>query len=59
MVNITIVDENDNIIGSKPRDIVDREKLWYRVSGLWINNSSGDVLLARRAYRCLFLRKRI
>jgi isopentenyldiphosphate isomerase len=50
MVNITIVDENDNIIGSKPRDIVDREKLWYRVSGLWINNSSGDVLLARRAY---------
>jgi len=48
--NIIIVDEKDNIIGSKPRDIVDKEKLRYRVAGLWIQNSKGENLLARRAY---------
>ena len=48
--NIVIVDENDNPIGSKPRDVVDREKLRYRVAGLWIKNSNGESLLARRAY---------
>jgi len=48
--NIVIVDGTDNIIGSKPRDIVDKEKLKYRVSGLWIKNSNGESLLARRAY---------
>ncbi|MDP2946823.1 MAG: NUDIX domain-containing protein [Nanoarchaeota archaeon] len=48
--NIIIVDDNDNIIGSKPRDIVDKEKLRYRVSCLWIKNSNDEILFARRAY---------
>lgn len=44
-----IVDENDNIIGYKyradwlPNDI-------KRVTGLWITNGKGDVLLAQRAF---------
>jgi len=48
--NIIVVDENDNVIGCKPRDVVDKEGLMYRVSGLWIKNSRGESLLARRAY---------
>ena len=47
---IVIVDENDNVIGNKSRDLVDKEKLRYRVTGLWIKNSNGESLLARRAY---------
>jgi len=48
--NIVVVDEEDKIIGHKPRDAVDREGLRYRVSALWIKNSKGESLLARRAY---------
>jgi len=48
--NIVIVDKNDNVIGSKPRDIVIKERLRYRVTGLWIKNSNGESLPARRAY---------
>lgn len=48
--NIVIVDEKDNIIGNKPRDVVDKEKLRYRATGLWIKNSNEESLLARRAY---------
>lgn len=47
--NIIVVDDYDNIIGYKPRDIVDKEGLRYRVSVLWIENSKGEVLLAKRA----------
>lgn len=45
---IVIVDENDNVIGYKDRDAV-KEGDIYRVSALWITNSNGDSLLARRA----------
>ena len=45
---IVIVDEKDNVIGHKNRDDVEVEDI-YRVSALWIKNSKGDVLLARRA----------
>lgn len=48
--NIVIVDKNDNVTGSKPRDIVIKEGLQYRVTGLWLKNSNGESLLARRAY---------
>lgn len=47
---IVIVDEEDNIIGNKPREEVDKESLRYRVTGLWLKNSKGESLLARRAY---------
>jgi isopentenyl-diphosphate Delta-isomerase len=48
--NIIVVDDNDLIINYKPREIVDKENLRYRVSALWIENSKGEILLAKRAY---------
>jgi isopentenyl-diphosphate delta-isomerase len=44
----TIVDENDNIIGQKERADIKQEDI-YRVAALWITNSKGDILLAKRA----------
>jgi len=46
---IVVVDEEDNLVGTELRSVVDEKKLWYRVSALWLKNSDGDVLLARRA----------
>lgn len=45
---IIIVDAEDNIIGYKDRETVTSEDI-YRVSALWITNSQGEILLARRA----------
>ncbi len=47
---ITVVDEDDNVISSEPRELVDEKKLRYKVSALWIKNSGADILLARRAH---------
>jgi len=47
---IIYVDEEDKVLGSKSREDVDKEGLRYRVSALWIKNSNGASLLARRAY---------
>jgi len=49
MVRLPIVDENDNIIDYKERNTLDYQKDVYRVSALWIINSKGEVLLAKRA----------
>ncbi|MDH4330220.1 MAG: NUDIX domain-containing protein [Candidatus Moranbacteria bacterium] len=46
---IIIVDEKDEIIGSKEREILDQSDI-YRVSALWVQNSDGDVLLAQRKF---------
>lgn len=46
---IIIVDENDKIIGYKERGSLDKEDI-YRVTGLWITNSQGDILLAKRQH---------
>lgn len=46
---IIIVDKNDTVIGAKDRDDI-TEKDIYRVSALWLKNSKGRILLARRAY---------
>jgi len=46
---IIYVDEEDNVIGSKSRDDVDKDGLRYRISSLWVKNSKGGSLLARRA----------
>lgn len=43
-----IVDENDEIIGYKPRNEIDFKKDYYRVGCLWLTNSNGEVLLAQR-----------
>lgn len=44
---ITIVNEKDEVIGSNYRGSLAREDI-YRVSALWITNSKGDILLAKR-----------
>jgi len=44
---VTVVDGNDRIIGSKHFDKLTNRDI-YRVSALWITNSKGQVLLAKR-----------
>lgn len=46
---IIIVNESDEIIGSKEREKAIREDI-YRVSALWIENADGDILLAQRSF---------
>lgn len=46
---IPIVNEQDEVICSKDRSTVTQGDI-YRVASLWVTNSKGDVLLARRAY---------
>ncbi|MFH1802129.1 MAG: NUDIX domain-containing protein [archaeon] len=46
---IIVVDDNDQEIGLKSRYEADEENLRYRVSALWIFNSKGECLLAKRA----------
>jgi len=46
---IIIVNENDEIIGSKERGTLNQSDI-YRVSALWIQNSKGEILLAQRSF---------
>lgn len=46
---IVIVNENDEIIGSKERGTLNQLDI-YRVSALWIQNSNGEILLAQRSF---------
>lgn len=48
MEKIIIVDENDNEIGVKERQLLGPDDI-YRVSALWLTNSRGEVLLAQRS----------
>ena len=43
------VDDQDNLIGAKPRNKIDFEKDYFRCSGLWLTNGKGQVLIAQRA----------
>jgi isopentenyldiphosphate isomerase len=45
----TIVDENDQVIGAKNRADITKKDI-YRVSGLWLYNEGGQVLLAQRSF---------
>ncbi len=47
-MKIPIVDENDNIIAYKERTDLE-ESCIYRVSYLWITDTEGKILLAKRA----------
>jgi len=47
--NFVVVNENDEIIGHTSLEEIDSKKLLYRVAALWIKNSKGESLLARRA----------
>ncbi len=44
---IIIVNEKDTILGYKKRETLNPQDI-YRVSALWVTNSSGEILLARR-----------
>ena len=48
-MRIPIVDEEDNIIEYREKNDRDLNAI-YRVSALWITNSKGEILLARRAF---------
>lgn len=48
-MKIPIVDENDNIMEYRERDNRDLNAI-YRVSSLWITDTNGNILLARRAF---------
>lgn len=48
-MKIPIVDENDNVIEYRERDNRDTNAI-YRVSSLWITDTNGKILLARRAF---------
>lgn len=48
-MKIQVVNEQDEIIGTKERGEVDYQTDIYRVSALWLTNSKGQTLLARRA----------
>lgn len=48
MSEIPVVNENDEIIGYKKRDDRNNEDI-IRISGLWIENEKGAILIARRA----------
>lgn len=43
-----IVDKDDNLVGLKPRDEIDFQNDYYRISGVWLTNSRGQVLIAQR-----------
>lgn len=46
---VTIVDESDQVIGAKLRSEMTTTDI-YRVSALWLEDSSGRILLAQRAF---------
>ena len=48
-MKIQIVDHQDQLIGVKERTEVDYKTDIYRVSALWLTNSKGQTLLAKRA----------
>jgi isopentenyldiphosphate isomerase len=47
LAKIIIVNEKDEVIDYKERGTLNQEDI-YRVSGLWIENSKGEILLAQR-----------
>lgn len=48
-MKIQIVNANDELIGVKERSEIDFQNDIYRVSALWVTDSKGETLLAKRA----------
>lgn len=48
-MKILIVNAQDDVIGAKERTEIDYDRDIYRVSALWLTNTNGQTLLARRA----------
>jgi len=49
MAKIILVDATDLVVGVKERTEISSSDI-YRVSALWVTNSKGKILLARRAF---------
>jgi isopentenyldiphosphate isomerase len=49
MERLVIVDENDEVIGTKNRSEREHDDI-YRISALWVTNKVGDILLAQRSF---------
>lgn len=45
-----VVDANDNFVDLKPRNEIDFQNDYYRVSAVWVVSSSGQVLIAQRKH---------
>lgn len=43
-----IVDDQDNVIGAKPRNEIDFKNDYFRTSGLWLTNSQGQIFVTQR-----------
>ncbi len=43
-----VVDKDDNFVGLKPRDEIDFQNDYYRISGIWVTNGKNQVLIAQR-----------
>jgi isopentenyl-diphosphate delta-isomerase len=48
MALVTLVDEHDNIVGTKERDELSDTDRW-RIVAIWVTNSDGDILIAKRS----------
>ncbi len=49
--SIFVVDENNNPVFPKPRDVVHREGLWHRSCDIWVINSRGEILCQKRSMK--------
>ena len=49
-MKVTLVDENDNVIGTEEVRQVVWDKVTYRSAALWLTNSKNEVLIAQRAF---------
>lgn len=48
MTKVVIVNEHDEVIGTKERHELDHPNDIYRVTALWLTNSQGDILISQR-----------
>lgn len=48
---IDVVNENDIIIGRKPKDLVHKDGDWHRVAHVWVFNQKKEVLIHKRTAR--------
>lgn len=49
MQELSIVDENDNVIGKETRENIHKDGLLHREINVWIYNKNGEILFQRRA----------
>src|SRR3989338_6629550 len=49
MLKVDIVGEKDNVVGCEEKDIAHQRGLWHRMSGIYLTNSEGKLLLQKRS----------